>query len=966
MLSRLLRRALPTLLVLLLAGIAFAQQAIVEDIRIHGNRRVPAETIRARMFTRTGDVYDPAAIERDFNSLWNSGYFDDLRIEREQSPKGWILQVYVKEKPTVREIKYIGLNAVSQSEVLDKFKELKVGLSQESPFDPTRVKRAEVVLKELLAAHGHQFATVTTEIRQIPPAAVGITFLVHEGPKVKVGRIRFEGNKKVPSKYLQSAMKNLKPIGLPHSIILENLLSRTFDATKLSEDAERVRLAYQDKGYFKAIVEDPKTKTRDVGGINWFFPFKPKHGKVVDITVPVEEGDRYKLKEITFTGNKAIANTAALRRLFKTHDGDWFNRSEISKGLDELRRAYGALGYINETNIPNTIIDEQNKAISLKIDVDEGKQFFVRRVEFTGNTTTRDKVIRRELALEEGQVYNSRLWELSLLRLNQLNYFEPLRPEQDSEVHQNIADNTVDINLKVKEKGKNSLGLNGGESGLAGAFVGVTYETNNFLGLGETLSVSASIGNYEHNYMFGFTEPYLFDKPIQAGITAYWRTFRYNQLAQSGLSSGVTNSQLQSQFVSTLQNFSQQSKGFTSSGVYAVRRSFKRFGLTYGFDSSDLTPGSAESQAFLQGLAFRKDVTTPCPNTLLNTQTQQTGTLPVGLTVPPCAVLQGIVTSKLVPSFSSSTIDVPMRPHTGRSYFVGIDVAGVGGNVSYLRPIAEYKHFFPMKGLHRNVLGSQTFGIRLQGSFIRGFAGKTAPPMERFFMGGDTDLRGFDVRAISPVAFIAAPVSVQLTTPSGAPVPFNPNNPLSPATFVNVPIAIPVYPGGDTSIVANLEYRIPIAGPLTVALFTDFGMDMAIQQSQLRLSSSLLNVLNNQPFGCLTPGPNGVGQCANGQLLHFGDHLTPVGGTNYVPRMSTGVEFQITLPMINAPFRLYYAYNPLRVDTVSPQTTLITRDMFPPGGAGEFTFLNTLARFPTAFHFREPRKTFRLTVATTF
>ena len=133
---------------MLLGGMALAQ-GIVEDIRIHGNRRVPAETVRSRMFTRPGDVYDQAGMERDFHSLWNTGYFDDLRIEREESPKGWIVHVYVKEKPTIREIKYIGLNAVSQSDVLDKFKELKVGLSQESQFDPTHVKRAEVVLKEI-------------------------------------------------------------------------------------------------------------------------------------------------------------------------------------------------------------------------------------------------------------------------------------------------------------------------------------------------------------------------------------------------------------------------------------------------------------------------------------------------------------------------------------------------------------------------------------------------------------------------------------------------------------------------------------------------------------------------------------------------------------------------------------------------------------------------------------------------
>ena len=112
------------------------------------------------MFTKPGDVYDQAALERDFNSLWNTGYFDDLRLEREQTSKGWIIYVYVKEKPTIREIKYTGLSSISQSDILDKFKEQKVGLTQESQYDPTKVKHAEVVIKQLEAAHGHQFATV--------------------------------------------------------------------------------------------------------------------------------------------------------------------------------------------------------------------------------------------------------------------------------------------------------------------------------------------------------------------------------------------------------------------------------------------------------------------------------------------------------------------------------------------------------------------------------------------------------------------------------------------------------------------------------------------------------------------------------------------------------------------------------------------------------------------------------------
>ena len=153
----------------MLAAAAISQQDVITDIVVHGNRRIPGDSIRARIFSRPGDVYDQAAIERDFNALWNTGYFEDIRFEREQTPKGWRLHIYVKERPTIREIDYTGLSSVSKSDVLDRFKLAKVGLSQESQYDPTKVKKAEVTIKDLLAEHGRQFATVRTEVRPIPP-----------------------------------------------------------------------------------------------------------------------------------------------------------------------------------------------------------------------------------------------------------------------------------------------------------------------------------------------------------------------------------------------------------------------------------------------------------------------------------------------------------------------------------------------------------------------------------------------------------------------------------------------------------------------------------------------------------------------------------------------------------------------------------------------------------------------------
>lgn len=883
------------------------------------------------MFTKAGDVYDQAALERDFNSLWNTGYFDDLRIEREASAKGWIIHVYVKEKPTIREIKYVGLSSVSQSDILDKFKERKVGLTQESQYDPTKVKHAEVVVKELLAAHGHQFATVRSEVRPIPPAAVALTFVVKEGPKVKVGKITFEGNKAIKSRELRSAMKNLKPVGIPHSIFLENLFARTYDSTKLSEDAERVRYYYQTKGYFKALVADPKTQIHDTSGVRWYWPFKSSPGKAVDITLPVEEGQRYRLKEITFTGNKAVTNTAGLRALFKIKDGEIFDTEAVRKGLESLRKAYAALGYINFTPVPNTEADDEKKLISLRIDVDEGKQFFVRRIEFQGNTTTRDKVIRRELTLEEGQVYNGNLWELSLLRLNQLQYFEVLKPDKDSEIKQNVQDSTVDITLKVREKGKNSIGLTGGVSGLAGGFIGLNYTTNNLFGKGESLSLQFQVGQYQKNETLSFTQPYLFDKPLQFGWSVYHNSYNYNQAALTSIQLNQSVS-LPASYQALLQNFTQTSTGATTSVSYPIKRSFKRVGITYSFDDSSVQTFSAASADYFQALAFR------------------------GISGP--NALNGIITSKVVPNFSYNRIDNPQRPHSGQSLYVAAEFAGLGGNVRYIKPVAEYKKFIPVNK------GRNTFGFRVLGSWISGYGGQVAPPFDRFYMGGDTDVRGFDIRAISPVAFFPSAITIPLQNPDGTTVPLDPSNPRRGAYGITIPVEQIIFPGGDTNLVNNLEYRIPIVGPVTIAAFVDTGFDLISNQSQLRIAGTQFTTLQTTVFGC--PSLTSTFTCAGGSTLPFSAVLKPISGTNYQPRMSTGLELQVIMPVVNAPFRVYYAYNPLRIDETIASPAPITRGMFPAGAAGDFTYAQAISTYQPGYLLREPRKTFRFTVATTF
>lgn len=919
-----------------LSGLGWAQNDVISEIIVTGNRRIPAETVRARIFTKPGDIYDPAALERDFNSLWNTGYFEDIKFLREQTPKGWRIIVQVKEKPTIREISYVGLSSVSQSDVLDRFKQDKVGLVQESQYDPTRIKKAEVSIKNLLSEHGRQFATIRTEVRQIPPAAVSITFVVKEGPKVKVGKIRFDGNKNIKSRVLRAAMKNLRPIGIPHSIFLENIFAKTYDATKLEEDTERVRAEYQNRGYFKANVSDPKTVIHDTGHKGFHIPLlQHGPGKAVDITMPIEEGDKYRLGKITFKNNKFLSNSAALRNLFPIKDGDVFSREKVAKGLENLRKAYGEYGYINYTGVPSTTFDDDKKLAFLEIDVDEGKQFYVRRIEFQGNTTTRDKVIRRELMLEEGGIYNSRMWELSLQRLNQLSYFDQLKPDDPNvtEKHLDEKNGQVDLTLKVHEKGKNSIGLNGGVSGLEGAFIGLNYSTNNFLGKGETLQVQVSLGNLARSVMFGFTQPYMFDRPLQFGFTVYGNKISYNQARYLSIFSGQ-NLNLPSAVLQNLQNYSQSSIGFTTSLSYPLRRSFKRVGITYSLDRSNLIPLSTASKTLFDFIAFS------------------------GVSGP--NAVNGIITSKIFPNFSFNTLDSGLFPHKGKQMTLGAEFAGLGGTVRSIRPIVQYKQFFPVQK------GRNTIGYSVNANFISGFAGLVAPPFQRAYMGGENDIRGFDIRSISPVAFLPSSNVITLTNPDGTPVLKNPANPRQGAWTVPIPVDQIVFPGGDLSVWTNLEYRITIAGPVALAPFLDSGIDPVVRPSQLQIAQVQYQQVVGTPFGC--PSLDAGYNCTGGSVLNPrpSKYLQVLNSTNWTPRVSTGLELQMFLPVINAPFRIYWAYNPFRLDHQALPPIPITRGMFPAGAAGDYTYHLAVNTYSPNFLLREPRKTFRFTVATTF
>jgi outer membrane protein insertion porin family len=541
------------------------------------------------------------------------------------------------------------------------------------------------------------------------------------------------------------------------------------------------------------------------------------------------------------------------------------------------------------------------------------------------------------------------------MRLNQLEYFEPLKVDQDSEAHQDSEAGTVDLLLKVKEKGKNSIGLNGGMSGLSGAFLGVNYQTNNFLGLGETLSLQGNLGNVSRQFTFGFSQPYVHNRPLNLGFQLFNQKQDFNAAKNYQTTAGGSANMTAAQ-QSLTQNYNQASTGLTLSVSYPLRRhAFQRVGMTYSLTKSSITAFSTASQTFFQTISFRSGI-------------------------QGSNALDGIVNSMASFTYTYNTINNPMRPRSGKEYSAVLQVAGLGGNVRYYSPMLAYKQFMSMHYLTPSPGGRNVLGLRAQLGYVQGYGGDVAPPNNRFYTGGENDLRGFDIRGATPYGYVPTRTTVQLTNPDGQCVPRDPNNPqLNQCIQVPLPVYGVVSIGGDTNFTTNAEYRIPVAGPVTFSLFNDFGITVATNHNQLKQSPEGFASLTAPLYGCPVFNNGSCQGGISGSNVGFQRDIRPVAGANFVPRMSTGAEISVIMPIINAPFRLYYAYNPLRLyerpycnsvvlggKTQSCSAELITRDLFPQGGAGDYTYAEAIAAYGSRILLREPRKTFRLTVSTTF
>ena len=741
-----------------LALVAFpavlAAQDIVEKIEIVGNERVTTETVLYYLSVREGDFYSADQFRRDFRVLWSTGFFSNITFEESQGARGKLIKITVEENAVVRSVTFKTGKKVKEKDIVDKLKEKDQSILPYSYYSAFKVQRIKDTIADLLTEKGLLASKIESEVVRQGKNEVDIQIRVEEGPKVRVGEVAFEGDTKIQSTKLENSMKENRS----HSVFNWVAGKDVYKSNKLEEDAEALKNKYQELGYMEAAVGQPRTEEYVDQSVTF------QEQKMMRVIFPVSPGYLYRTGEIKIEGSKAV-NVKNLMTLVRLKAGEVYSTKDRDKSIEDMGEAFRDGGYVYAQIIPVENLDPKNKIVNITFTVHEGEIAFLNRLEFRGNIYTKDKVIRREMMIREGDRFSFNMFKNSILRIKQLGLVDL---DKDPDIKPNPDDPTkMDVQVNVKEMQRNNVQFTAGYSGYEGMFVAFSYSTVNFLGAGENLELAIQQGKLVKNYSFGFSEPYIFDKPISAGFNIYSRRTDY----------------------STYGLYKQNMKGIDlTMGTRLV--GYWRTSWTYSLQKvkMDYPVGSYYQQLYGQyGNYYQSSIT---------------------------------------PTIWRSTVDSPLTPTRGSSYSASLKFAGtfLGGEVNMLKPTLEFTHYQPIIGKGPK---AQVLGIHAQGQYIAQLGESLIPYWEKIFFGGERSIRGYEVYSIGP------------RDRNGYMI------------------------GGTKSLLFNIEYIIPVGGPLYAILFYDRGNAVLANQS-----------------------------------LSFSDMYS-----------SAGIEARLFIPALRVPFRLIFAYN---------------------------------------------------------
>lgn len=734
-------QALPTDPLIGLAGLN------VEKFEVTGNTSVAQETIRVYLGVEIGRPFFPDAVRTNYMNLWQTGLFDDVRIDAERSDKGVVIKVSVKERPRIGAVEYRGNKNLNTSKIAEALEAAKIDLNVGRTVDQIQIKRAAEVIKNAYAEGGFDGVTVETSLEDRPnPNEKRVIFVINEGIKARVGKIEFEGNEVFSDRRLRSKMKDVKK----HNLYTWARKRNLYIPSKLEEDLERIRNYYLDHGYKNVQFGDPKVST-----------INPKKKKPqVRVTIPVREGEVHTFRNVTVTGATVFTPEMILAN-WPLKKGDILRRGPIQARIEAFEEAYRRRGYIYayiNTNY-NTVEDN---VVDVEIEVFEGDQFRLGRLEFEGNNVTRDKVLRREIFIHEGSIMDMETFKASMYKLGQLGYFK-VTENPDFKINQ--ATKTVDITVKGKEEGKNDVQFGGGYSEAYGFFGTFQFSTRNLLGNGNTAGVSYQRGSSQNFLSLSYTDPWFMDRPHSVGLSIYNRA--------TTLPDAV--------------GFESTGKGGSISYGYRIGR-FESLSFSYGYEDR------TEKQSY---------ISPPDDN----------GNVPL-----PDVYNEQFVTSAIVPAYRYDSRDNPFDTFRGTKFSAAMSYVGggLGGTISLIKPIVNYSQFHPLSRR-----GSLTFNGEVGYIYptddncanyfkdLSQYDNKLCVPRsERFFVGGEQSVRGFDAYSLGPKEAVNGIISVV---------------------------------GGYSYSVFNVEYVYKVNDPLRFVLWADAGQSYAYDDpfnfSQLRYST---------------------------------------------------------------------------------------------------------------------------------
>jgi outer membrane protein insertion porin family len=719
----------------------------IVGIRVVGYQTVSPDTIAHYLGIKVGEPYDPEVIKKNFPALWEVGLLENARIDAERGPDGVTLVVTIEERPIVKEIEFEGNKKLSTSQIKDALKENKIELHVGAPLSLREIARARSGIADLYLASGFRSATVEYKVEDITKTEKKVVFIIDEGEKVKIESIQFTGNAHVSAQGLRNAMTKTK-VAVFWRFLSENTV---YNQANYEADVESLKNLYQSKGYKDVVVKDA---ILDVYVVNPNADPK-KIKRRVRITIPIVEGDKFFTNEITITaiqangqptesGQTQVFPPEQLKKLFfELKPGSVLNRDRLVEALAGIETMYKSRGYVYSYPDPQFTEVGGDHRVDVNVRIFEGEKFYLGRLEVAGNTNTRDKVIRREFALDEGDVFDMDAVKKSVTKIQQLGYF---KMSEEPQFSPHPEEKKIDVLIKGQETSRNEIQFGAGYSGFDGFFGQFSFQTRNFLGRGEIIGASAQLGKVSNFFDLSYTVPWFMDRNQSVGVSLFRRNVDY---------------------------LSQEEKRLGGSIFYG-----KGIGL---FDSASI-------------LYSYEDITANFPVRAAPT--------PPGQPPPPTKFTETKgTTSSFTPGYRYDSRNDPFDPTRGLRLSASVQIAPnlLGGTSSFIKTIGGGTIYLPVRFPRGAILA-----LNAEIGYAGAFNSVELPIFERFQLGGEQSLRGFQQGAIVPV------------------------NPKTYEVFTD-PLGRVL--GGNKFFVFNVEYQFLSIGPAKLLAFVDVGNNYFDTQS---------------------------------------------------------------------------------------------------------------------------------------